>query len=190
MNSSKFLLLIFAYLIITGCKKDGCTDKASLNYSVEATEDDGSCQYPKFMRIKSIELRVNETTDKNGVEWDASGFPDCFVKIEAKNLNFSTYQSEIVEDVKTDQKVIYTIEPNILVSLEDTENLDITFSVYDNDGVNANVKMTELFSSFLLKIVDFGYGYDHFYKRILMEEQSIYKEPNSNIGMAVIVDWE
>lgn len=32
-------------LFFTSCKKEGCTDESALNYSADATKDDGSCSY-------------------------------------------------------------------------------------------------------------------------------------------------
>ena len=42
---STLFTLSFLILLVTNCSKQGCTDPSALNYSSEATKDDGSCSY-------------------------------------------------------------------------------------------------------------------------------------------------
>ncbi|GAB4290945.1 MAG: hypothetical protein Kow0068_16310 [Marinilabiliales bacterium] len=39
------LLLLSGVLVFSGCKKEGCTDPAAINYDKNADTDDGSCEY-------------------------------------------------------------------------------------------------------------------------------------------------
>lgn len=39
--------IFITMLIITGCKKEGCTDSNATNYNSEAKKNDGSCIYPE-----------------------------------------------------------------------------------------------------------------------------------------------
>ncbi|MBK9593131.1 MAG: DUF4856 domain-containing protein [Crocinitomicaceae bacterium] len=38
-------IFLFGSLLITSCKKEGCTDATALNYNEEAKKDDGTCTY-------------------------------------------------------------------------------------------------------------------------------------------------
>ena len=39
-------VLVVCSLALTGCKKKGCTDPAANNYDPNATQEDGSCEFP------------------------------------------------------------------------------------------------------------------------------------------------
>ncbi|MCB9235682.1 MAG: DUF3500 domain-containing protein [Bacteroidia bacterium] len=41
----KLLLILFCASLFFSCKREGCTDPASLNYDAKAKVDDGSCEY-------------------------------------------------------------------------------------------------------------------------------------------------
>lgn len=62
----------------TGCKKEGCTDPAALNYDPDAKKDDGSCQYNT-----DATLKLHFHPDGNGAvfqygntytNWEGRGF--------------------------------------------------------------------------------------------------------------------
>lgn len=60
MRRWSFLLIML--LLITSCKKKGCTDPTAINYSAEAQKDDGSCTFenePEFSTKLSIVPLVN-----------------------------------------------------------------------------------------------------------------------------------
>jgi hypothetical protein len=41
----KLLSITFLLLMISSCKKEGCTDADATNYNIDAKKDDGSCTY-------------------------------------------------------------------------------------------------------------------------------------------------
>jgi len=61
MKNKNLLLVAILTLgvVVTSCKKKGCTDENAINYSTEAKKDDGSCSY--------------ETVDANVTEYNESG---------------------------------------------------------------------------------------------------------------------
>jgi len=61
MKKKSLLLVTILTLgvVVTSCKKKGCTDENAINYSAEAKKDDGSCSY--------------ETVNSNATEYNTSG---------------------------------------------------------------------------------------------------------------------
>lgn len=45
MKTLKALSFFIFILLLTGCKKEGCTNKTADNYNASAKKDDGSCKY-------------------------------------------------------------------------------------------------------------------------------------------------
>ena len=56
----KFIIyqILFFSIIISGCRENGCTDKAALNYNIAAEDDDGSCVYCNIVRNKLSEHSI------------------------------------------------------------------------------------------------------------------------------------
>jgi hypothetical protein len=54
MNKKFLVFGLGAVLALASCKKDGCTDASASNFSEEATEDDGSCNYSKPYTIEDV----------------------------------------------------------------------------------------------------------------------------------------
>ncbi|PCH92307.1 MAG: hypothetical protein COB85_08340 [Bacteroidetes bacterium] len=45
MNKLALLLCLLFIVIVSSCKKEGCTDESAINYDIVANKDDGSCEY-------------------------------------------------------------------------------------------------------------------------------------------------
>lgn len=60
----KITLILFAacFVAFTGCKKEGCTDESAINYSSEATKDDGSCEYETEIQTDTTTTSTTSTS--------------------------------------------------------------------------------------------------------------------------------
>lgn len=77
MKRNYLLILLVGGLVFTSCKKEGCTDPLATNYSENAKEDDGSCEYG----AESVTYTGSQDTDvtlTNIVE--DSSKPDYYVE--------------------------------------------------------------------------------------------------------------
>ena len=70
--AAAFILSLSLFAI--ACKKEGCTDPNATNYSAEAKDDDGSCQYPEPMTsfdisapLEDAVYSLNQTVHINAV---------------------------------------------------------------------------------------------------------------------------
>ena len=59
MNYKIYLLLSLFVVLISGCKKEGCTNANAINFSTDADKDDGSCTFSKVV----FWARYNEYQD-------------------------------------------------------------------------------------------------------------------------------
>ena len=77
----KLFGFLLAGLVVAGCSKSGCTDPTAVNYSSEATEDNGFCQYPTTVSVKSVSVEY-EDSRIDGTSWDAVGSPDTYIMLD------------------------------------------------------------------------------------------------------------
>ena len=63
------LVLGTASIIVTSCRKEGCTDETALNYSVEAKKEDGSCQYESANHIAVPDTYIFERNGNSTVDY-------------------------------------------------------------------------------------------------------------------------
>lgn len=62
------LILLVGFLMLTSCNKEGCTDPLAENYSSDATENDGSCVFPRDKFIGTFS--VTETCNSGNQNYD------------------------------------------------------------------------------------------------------------------------
>lgn len=67
--------------LTTSCSKDGCTDPVAVNYSPEATSDNGMCHYPTNIIIKRVTVEYPDERS-NATLWDVNGTADTYMLLD------------------------------------------------------------------------------------------------------------
>lgn len=180
------LVVIITVVFFSGCKKEGCTDNNALNYSIASKKDDGTCVFPKQLRIKSIELKLLSASNENGVEWDEDGLPDCFFKIYNENTGL-IYTTEIKSVDSLHKAIVYNIEPNIILPIDSigTDFNMLRFVLEDDDMLFSNT-MTEC--GYYLNSIPYHANslhddFDSFVKRLKLIAYE-------NVSIILVREWE
>ena len=146
----RILLVLTLTALIFACKKEdvkpntttttiieGCMDIDALNYNPEATENDGSCEYPPVwisaLQLSSITINAMPLTNNgSNWDWDITGLtsdPDVFYVLK---------QGEVEIYSSTSQDNISTLPISFTENLPYTINnlsLEYTIELYDNDQI-------------------------------------------------------
>tara|TARA_B100000795_G_scaffold53333_1_gene34913 strand:+ start:173 stop:766 length:594 start_codon:yes stop_codon:yes gene_type:complete len=146
----RILLVLTLTTSIFACKKEdvkpntttttiieGCMDIDALNYNPEATENDGSCEYPPVgisaLQLSSITINAMPLTNNgSNWDWDITGLtsdPDVFYVLK---------QGEVEIYSSTSQDNISTLPISFTENLPYTINnlsLEYTIELYDNDQI-------------------------------------------------------
>lgn len=91
-------LFAFATILIftASCSKQGCTDPTAVNYSQEATEDNGICHYPTNVIIKRVSVEYsNQRAD--ATLWDEDGAPDTYLLLDDVTSDEILYETHRVK---------------------------------------------------------------------------------------------
>jgi hypothetical protein len=75
MLKSLFILgILFTFVTLSSCKREGCTDSIAENFESKAKKDDGSCIYPrdKFLGSFSVNETCSSGTDSYTITITAS----------------------------------------------------------------------------------------------------------------------
>ena len=146
----RILLVLTLTTSIFACKKEdvkpntttttiieGCMDIDALNYNPEATENDGSCEYPAVgisaLQLSSITINAMPLTNNgSNWDWDITGLtsdPDVFYVLK---------QGEVEIYSSTSQDNISTLPISFTENLPYTINAlsqEYTIELYDNDQI-------------------------------------------------------
>jgi len=121
----KIILLIGVILFsFTSCEKvvEGCTDSAAVNYSSDATDDDGSCLYSIIKRwyVSSMTLDNQEVSNSgdfiefynDGSYWSYSGLGGSEIGTYVTTTNSITFTALEIDN----QSVYITYSVNAVMS--------------------------------------------------------------------------
>ena len=145
----KILLVLTLTTLIFACKKEdvkpntttttiieGCMDIDALNYNPEATENDGSCEYPPVgisaLQLSTITINAMPLTN-NGSYWDIG-----ILGAENPDVFYVLKQGEVEIFSSTSQDNISAFPISFTENLPYTINnlsLKYTIELYDNDQI-------------------------------------------------------
>ena len=117
--------MIFALIVaFSSCKKKGCMDRTSLNYSPEAEKDDNSCDYTSVSinsEKKALVLKTTATWCPYCGDWGVAysinvmdNYPDAVIMQLHKNDEFSTSPGDEIREY-----LDYSGVPHFWVGTED-----------------------------------------------------------------------
>jgi len=112
----KYFYLIFCVIILwSSCNEPGCTDPFASNFNMEASKDDGSCEYHYPVKINVVltengrELNVYGTYDNNSVSYRLETMKYYLSHLK---LNNNEVADVFLYDVESDNNSILTHHNN------------------------------------------------------------------------------
>ena len=116
------MVSLLMLVLVSGCKKEGCTDPDSKNYDPEAKVDDHSCQYEG-----SVVFWYNKTTSDSLMSYDAQS-----LTIYVDNQVIGSYATNVYFTSQPDcstQSVVTTTK-----DLGPAKSKSYSYKVVDDDG--------------------------------------------------------
>ena len=92
---------------LSSCTEKGCTDPLSLNFDVDAEQDDGSCRYPSLML--NYKLVVGDQAYQDGETYTINGVA---VRLDAVNFYASDFVLNADGPIETDSLAVALIKPS------------------------------------------------------------------------------
>lgn len=138
--------LLFVFIVLSSCKKEGCTDSYAVNYDDNAKKNDGSCIYFTRARITYVSCSGWPNTNVFGNPWDSSDDPDSFISISLLSSagqsisykgNVTNNNSSNFEDFTVDMAIIDSLNQSIHIAVEDEDGL------FDSEMNGENINLWE-----------------------------------------------
>lgn len=121
MKAIKFLMLSAAIIAFsTSCSKEGCTDPVAVNYSPEATSDNGMCHYPTNMLIKRVTVEYPDERS-NSTLWDVNGTADTYMLLDdvtSEEIIYEVHRFKYSDTVMGNSKGYHVFNLSIPMEIE------------------------------------------------------------------------
>lgn len=128
------LLLVAGSMVMTSCKRKGCTDPTAVNYSSKAKKDDNSCNYIPFIQLNgasSVTINVGDVYNDLGAVANNADGSSVPVATNASNVNSSVAGSYIVTYSATNEFGTSSIQRTVNVVIGQS-NWEGFWTVSDN----------------------------------------------------------
>lgn len=106
------IFIISIALSLFSCQNKGCVDPSALNFDIEATKDDGSCEFQKT-------LNLNFSTTQNGQKIEVNDF----VTFNKNTFRVERFQFYLCDPSLAFDDLIYSFSDVFLYDLENDENI-------------------------------------------------------------------
>lgn len=144
MKALKTLILCASLItVVTSCSKNGCTDPVAVNYSPEATEDNGMCQYPTNILIKRVTVEYpGQRTD--ATLWDANGTADTYMLLDdvtSDEILYETHRFKYSDTILTNSSGYHVFTLTNPMEIEVTDRMPhfrVTLFDLDDPGDGTN----------------------------------------------------
>lgn len=150
MKALKNIFLFAALLAVgTSCSKEGCTDPVAINYSPEATSDNGICQYPTNVMIKSVTVEYPDHRE-NATLWDMNGSADTYMLLDdvtSEEILYETHRFRYSDTVYSNVSGKHVFSLNSPMEIEVVDRMPhfrVTLFDLDDPGDGTNTVSEEM----------------------------------------------
>lgn len=145
MKNKLFLLaFVFSSVLFSSCSKEGCTDPVATNYSSEADEDDGTCNYIYgCMDNAAVNYNPNATKDDGSCTYEGSVmfWTNCDICAEINVYIDNDYKGQVTGWYNSQPDA-----PNCKALYCLTENLEPGSYAYSGQEASTGVSVTGSFT--------------------------------------------
>jgi len=153
---STVLILSATALIITSCKKKGCTDITATNYSTEAEKDDGSCSYDSTPEGLTVPTTYSFT--RNGTS--TVSFGGQTVRMNMLSEMVTKMKTANTAGIEVTEADLHNMYANNSFTWTDTDNLGLATTTkqlknktaYGSAGGSADAGIQAMFEGYMTSL--------------------------------------